>query len=173
MGTKSKTNVLKSQQEKLKEWSKLLFSVVVMSAIILAGCATEPAFQEPTYQATVLSQSDGAIVRVSEEIKMGLFHSMFMRIDKVDERSVSSEFWYGPILLDPGMRVLSISGYYNRSILQDIGRVELNATFNAGHTYLIKAERNETLMTFWVEDEKTHDEVSKRQTTNVTTILIL
>lgn len=133
--------------------------MVVMLALLLAGCATAP-----RYQATVVNRSDGAIVRGSH---VGGWFGDFtdVWVEKVDGLPCSVRF--NSVLVDPGSRVFSVAGIYAGWFGgRDTGRVELNAIVKAGHTYRIKVERSRELMTFWVEDEAMHEAASQKQSTN-------
>jgi len=141
-------------------WRKLLFSVGVMSVIIVAGCTTTP-----SYQATAGNRRDGAIVHGWASGQFIFF--TFAEVEKVDGLPRSK--WSNSVLVDPGLRVLSVAGTYAGGFGgRDTGRVELNATLKAGHTYRIKAERSGELMTLWVEDEEMHEVVSEKRSTKTT-----
>ena len=148
-------------------WSKLLISAVVMPAIILAGCATTP-----SYQAKATNRSDGAIVRGWQSGTFMYLTFTHTEIEKVDGLRLS--VWSqtgGGWLVDPGLRVLSVAGTYAGGfggVERYAGRVELDATLIAGHSYRIKAERSGGIMTFWVEDEEMHAAASEKRTTNTT-----
>lgn len=87
-------------------------------------------------------------------------------IEKVDGLRVST--WF-TLLVDPGVRVLSVSGtYLGLWGGRETGRVELKATVKAGHRYQVKAVRHGDLMTLWLEDEATQEVVSGKQSTHTT-----
>ncbi len=144
-------------------WSRLLISMLVLSTIVLAGCATTP-----SYQAKAGNRSDGAIVRGLNTGQFIFF--TYTEFEKVDGLPLS--IWHqvgGGWMVDPGLRVLTVSGTYVEAFGgRETGRVELHATLKAGHTYRIKAERKGNVMTFWLEDEETQEVISEKQSTNTT-----
>ena len=135
---------------------QLHLSLVIISAVVLVGCANTP-----SYHATALSKSDGAVVR--GYWSWASWHP-YVFIDKVDGRETSRRTPHGPILVDAGVRNLTVSAtHFDR-----LGHAELQARLQAGHAYQVQLEQNGKLMTFWVEDVKTHETVSERQSTNST-----
>ena len=76
-----------------------------------------------------------------------------------------------PVLVDPGLRVLTVHGQHRQLLTREEGQVELKAALQAGHTYEILFERQERRMTFWMEDAVTHEAVSERQSTTATAVL--
>lgn len=142
-------------------------SLVVGLAAVSSGCAT--------YHAAALSEADGAVVSGQA---WGLLHFEQVLIEKIDGLQ-SPSFWrlpaWGPALVDPGTRTLTVSGHHFRFRiigLEDLGRVELNATFQAGHAYQVQLERKKKRMTFWVEDLDTHEAASERVSAKATTRII-
>ena len=74
--------------------------------------------------------------------------------------------------VDPGERVLTVSGLYccRAWRMLDTGEVDLETTLLAGHVYLVRNTFNDGVMTFWVEDESTHELVSERRSTKTTQV---
>jgi hypothetical protein len=140
---------------------QVLLSLVIVSAVVLAGCAAGP-----QYRATARSPIEGAQVYGSTTPSLLLTTDLMVLC--VDGVRVSS--WQGrgayPVLVDPGLRMLTVLGVYLRPFSRGEGQVELKAMLQAAHAYQIQLARKETLLTFWVEDVTTHDEASDRQTTN-------
>lgn len=137
----------------------LLILVVVMLPMILAGCATPP-----SYQASIANRSQGAIIRTWSSGTFSFF--TFTALEKVDGQRVSIWSQEG-LLVDPGLRVMSVAGTYVGAFgVRDTGRVELTATLEAGHAYVLKAELREKLMTLWIEDQDTHELASERKTSH-------
>ena len=148
-------------------WGKPLILATVLPAFILTGCATT---QSCSTTASDRDRSDKAVV-AGWGSGWGV-HSTHTRIEYVDGlppfRRPAGGCLSGPSLIDPGLRVLSVSGTYHGWIGQDTGRVDLEATLRAGRTYQIKAEYSGELMTLWVEDEELHVAVSERRSTDTT-----
>lgn len=68
-----------------------------------------------------------------------------------------------PILVDPGTRVLTVRAQSPVTKLWDNGLVELTAELKAGHAYKLQYTWRPGLMTYWVEDEATHLQISARK----------
>lgn len=139
----------------------LLILVVVMLPTILAGCATTP-----SYHASIADRSQGAIIRAWSSGTFAFF--TFTALEKVDGQRVS--IWSPErLLVDPGLRVMSVAGTYVGAFgVRDTARVELTATLEAGHAYVLKAELSEKLMTLWIEDQDTRELVSEKKTSGTT-----
>jgi hypothetical protein len=148
-------------------WRQSLFSVVVLSAVMIAGCATTP-----TYHATVVKRAEGAVVGSWSSQSMWRIFSYYTytEVEKVDGLSLSpwSQGW-GGWLVDPGLRVLSVAGTYTGLAgARNTGRVEFKVFLKAGHTYLIKAERSGENIILWVEDQATQEAVTEKRSTKTT-----
>jgi len=140
---------------------KLLISVVAILPMVLASCVTAP-----SYQANVTDHNHGAIVRTWASGTFALF--TFTALEKVDGQRVSIWSQEG-LLVDPGLRVLSVAGTYVGAFGgRDTGRVELTAILEAGHTYILKAELGDKLVVLWLEDQATHELASERKTSTTT-----
>jgi len=138
-------------------WSQLQLSAVLILAVVLAGCATDP-----QYQAAVRSLDEGAQVSGSMNS-----YPLVVKLQRVDGRRLG--YWQEqsvkPVLIEPGTRLLTVHGEYVGLPLSGQGDAELKAILQAGHAYQLQVERNGRLLTFWVEDVATHEAVSDRQTT--------
>jgi hypothetical protein len=140
--------------------SNRFISAVVMPAILLAGCTTTPG-----YQTHAANKSEAAAVR--RVTFRGFADQTIVELEKVD--GLPCPMLSDPVLIDPGSRILNVVGNYHGVFgVQERGRVELNATVRAGHTYRIRVERNGRIMTFWVEDEEAHEAVSEKRSTTTT-----
>lgn len=144
-------------------WSKLLISVVALSTMLLGGCATTA-----SYQAKAVNRDDGAYIRGWESGTFLYWTLTYTEIEKVDGLPLSAWSQVGGVLVDPGLRVLSVAGTYAEGIGRVTGRVELDVTLKAGHFYRVKAERSGERMTLWIEDEVGNDVVSEKRTTKTT-----
>jgi hypothetical protein len=144
-------------------WSKLLISLVVSPAILLGGCATTA-----SYQAKAVNRDDGALIRGWTTGTFLYWTLTYTEIEKVDGLPLSTGARVGGALVDPGLRVLSVAGTYGRGSGRDTGKVELDVTLKAGHSYRVKAERSGERMTLWVEDESVNEVVSEKRSTNTT-----
>jgi hypothetical protein len=141
--------------------SKLFISVVVLTTILLGGCATTT-----SYQAKAVNREDGAFIRCWDTGTFLYWTLIYTEIEKVDGLPLSTGARVGGVLVDPGLRVLSVAGTYGKGVGRDTGKVELDVTLKAGHLYQVKAEYSEERMTLWVEDEATHEVVSEKRSTN-------
>jgi len=142
---------------------KFLISVIAMLVVISASCATTP-----SYQANATKPGQAAILCAWASGQWGFF--TYTQIEKVDGQHLSIWSQTGPgSMVDPGVRVLSVAATYVGGFGgRDTARVELTATLKAGHTYLLKAERSDKLMTVWLEDQDTHEAASERKTSSTT-----
>jgi hypothetical protein len=139
----------------------LVILVVVVLHVILAGCATTP-----SYQASIADRSQGAIVRTWSSGTFAFF--TFTALEKIDGQRVSIWSQEGQ-LVDPGLRILSVAGTYVGAFgVRDTGRVEIAATLEPGHAYVLKAEFGESLMTLWIEDKDTHELAGEKKTSGTT-----
>jgi hypothetical protein len=139
----------------------LLIAMVAMLPSLLAGCATTP-----SYHANVADRSQGAMVRTWASGTFAFF--TFSALEKIDGTRVSIWSQEG-LLVDPGLRVLSVAGTYVGAFgRRDTGRVELNAGLKAGHRYVLKAQLSDKLMTLWLEDQDTHELASEKKTSGTT-----
>lgn len=141
-------------------------SLVIIPAVVLAGCATGP-----TYKSSVHSTNDGGQVSGSNKINIWSGVGAAVCLQRVDGCRLSG--WNrspaDTVLVDPGVRVLTVYGVYSGVFTDRVAEnVELKAALQAGHAYQLQFERKENLMIFWVEDVTTHVEVSERQSTNAT-----
>lgn len=134
---------------------------LISALAILAGCATTP-----SYRASVADESRGATVRAWSSGTFAFF--TYTAIERVDGQRVS--VWSQErLLIDPGMRVLSVVGTYVGAFgVRDTARLELAATLQAGRAYMLKAELSDKLMTLWIEDQDTRELASEKKT-SVTT----
>jgi hypothetical protein len=144
-------------------WSKLLITVVMLSTTLLGGCATTA-----SYQAKAVNRYDGAFIRGWQSGTFLYWTLTYTEIEKVDGLPLSRSSQVGGVLVDPGLRVLSVAGTYGRGSGRDTGKVELDVTLKAGHSYRVKAERNGERMTLWVEDEAANEVVSEKRSTTTT-----
>jgi hypothetical protein len=136
-------------------WIRLQLLVITALAFVLAGCASTP-----KYKTTVGSPNKGALVSGSMKS-----WPLVVGVKRIDGRRLG--FWQEqPVLVEPGMRVLSVHGEYTGFLFCGYGDTELRAILQAGHSYRVEAERKKRMLTFWIEDAVTHDLVSDRQTTN-------
>lgn len=141
-------------------------ALIGLMPAILIGCATAP-----LYEASVTDPAQGAVLRAWSSVPEGWTRkSLGTCIELVDDRLLfdglraSDEPQFGTgVLVDPGVRTLTVSATYWGPI-NYTGRGNLTAIIEPGHTYLLKAERNETLITLWLEDLETHEAVSERMT---------
>lgn len=142
-------------------------SVLLMFAlalpVILAGCASSA-----HYHANVLDASEGAMLQNWSSGTFAFF--TYAEIEKVDGIDLSQWVQDGPgTLVDPGPRILSVAGTYVGALgKMDTGRAELSVTLEAGHSYQVKAERGENVMTLWIEEMKTSMAASERKTVETT-----
>lgn len=140
------------------KWSSLC--ILVLVALTLTGCAT--------YQHTVHSSDQAAEIHDSSsqarnaEPSTNLWKVNLMRVDgcRLKYRSQRNTT---PILVDPGTRVLTVRAQSPVTKLWDNGLVELTAELKAGHAYQLQYTWRPGLMTYWVEDEATHLQVSDRK----------
>ena len=142
----------------LAAWRSLCVGVFV--ALTLTGCAT--------YKPTALSPDQAAEIHDTSsqprnaEPSTNLWKVNLMRVDgcRMKYRSQRSTT---PILVDPGTRVLTVRAQSPVTKLWDNGLVELTAELQAGHAYQLQYTWRPGLMTYWVEDEATHLQVSDRK----------
>ena len=142
----------------MTRWGFFLTATVTL--FLLNGCAT--------YKSTALLPKAAAEVRGSLELSPQGVHTpdlwrvYLVRVDGrrpffVNNRSTE------PVLIDPGMHVLTVRAQSSRTTLWEHGQVELAADLKAGHAYQLQFAWRPGLMTYWVEDMATHEEVSLRK----------
>ncbi len=139
-------------------WS--LLYVGIFTALTLTGCTTyQPTVRSPDQAAEIHDSSSQA--RIAEP-STNLWQVNLIRIDgcRMKYRSHRST---SPILVDPGTRVLTVRAQSPVTKLWDNGQVELTAELQAGHAYQLQYTWRPGLMTYWVEDESTHLQVSDRK----------
>lgn len=145
---------------------RLWMALIGLMPAIFIGCATAP-----LYEASVTDPGQGAILRAWSSVPEGWARkSLGTCVEQVDDRllfdglraSDKAQFGTG-VLVDPGVRTLTVSATYWGPINYTV-RDKLTATLKPGHTYLLKAERTESLITLWIEDLETHEAVSERKT---------
>ncbi len=142
----------------LAAWRSLCVGVFV--ALTITGCAT--------YKPTALSPDQTAEIHDSSnharhvEPSTNLWKVNLMRVDgcRMKYRSPRNTT---PILVDPGTHVLTVRAQSPVTKLWDNGLVELTAELQAGHAYQLQYTWRPGLMTYWVEDEATHLQVSDRK----------
>ncbi len=132
----------------------------------LIGCVTAP-----LYEASVTAPAQGAAIRAWSSVPEGWARkSLGTCVEMVDDRLLfdglratdQAQFDTGA-LVDPGVRTLTVSAT-DWGPINYTGRGKLTATLKPGHTYLLKAERTESLITLWLEDLETREAVSERVT---------
>ena len=135
---------------------QLLLLSVVIAVVMLVGCATG---RTTYHHATVNSEHDGAMVSGYWPLALWRDRVMVIAVDgiQVDPSILPS----ASILVDPGIRNLTVWG---NGFPGWEWEVKLKTTLVAGHAYKMRFERDEKLMTFWVEDVITHETVSEKQT---------
>lgn len=142
----------------LAAWRSLCVGVFV--ALTITGCAT--------YKPTALSPDQTAEIHDSSsqprnaEPSTNLWQVNLLRVDgcRMTYRSQRSTT---PIWVDPGTRVLTVRAKSPVAKLWDDGQVQLTAELQAGHAYKLQYTWRPGLMTYWVEDEATHLQVSDRK----------
>jgi len=149
---------------------QLVLLLTIFQVFVVVGCATMPTH----YQAKTFSKEDSAEVR-STWCHRRVFKQcdvpdvLIRKIDGIDAWPWSPSHLYAQQIVDPGERILVVSG----SIATDIAafnqywaETELRVMLKAGHSYLIHGEWLLPVMTFWVEDKTTGDIVSEKQSVN-------
>jgi hypothetical protein len=157
----------------LKYWRGFSFSIlfVVLGGLCIIGngCATGP-----RYQSTVSSPADGAQVRGT--FKGFPAHWYKLTLEQVDGKKVNLPWWktdwHTLILLDPGDRMLRVRCQFATASRTGSGTADFVASFQAGHTYQLRCDRQGDVVTFWVADTKTQLNASKQiaATTSSTSI---
>lgn len=139
-------------------WSPLCLAVWV--TLTLMGCATyKPISGSPAQAAEIHDSSSPA--RPSEP-STNLWRVNLIRVDGC-RLKYQSQRSTTPILVDPGTRVLTVRAQSPVTKLWDDGQVQLTAELQAGHAYQLQYSWRPGLMTYWVEDEATHLQVSDRK----------
>jgi hypothetical protein len=140
---------------------------MLLLLLALAGCAGVP--EVPIYHAAATSPQQGATVR--GQWSWATWRP-FVTIIKIE--GLRTDPWAPPnptFLVDPGTRTLTVGGHKTGFLDPKdylTGTVELKATLMAGRSYIVRFEIDEMLMTFWVEDEATHEMASEKCSTNAT-----
>ena len=142
---------------------------VLVPSVVLSGC------QGPNYRAIVTSPDAGAIVRAQQQDDR-LQTRITVTVERVDGFFRYPAWQPAPlslVLIDPGMRTLTVFGREKSKTVFCLDKAEANlqVMLRAGHVYEVKAERKGDEMTFWVEDAEGHELVGERQTTRVKTVL--
>lgn len=145
---------------------KLWIALFALMPAVLIGCATTP-----LYEASITDPAQGATLRAWSSVPEGLARkSLGTCVELVDGRLLfdglraSDEAQFGAgVLVNSGVCTLTVSATYWGPI-NYTGRGNLTATLEPGHTYLLKAERDESLITLWLEDLETRELVSERMT---------
>lgn len=134
----------------------LLLLSGVIAAVMLVGCATG---RSTYYHAIVNSERDGALVSGHWPFALWRDRALLIAVDGIgiDHSKISPS---ASILVDPGTRNLTVWG---NGFPGWEWEAELMTTLSAGHAYEIRFDRDETIMTFWVEDAATHEPASERQ----------
>lgn len=141
--------------------------LLLLILLALAGCAVVP--EVPIYRATASTPQQGAVVR--GQWSWATWRP-FVTIYKIE--GLRTDPWAPPnpnFLVDPGTRTLTVAGHKSGFLDPKgylTGTVELKATLMAGRSYVVRFEIDEMLMTFWVEDETTHEMASEKYQTNAT-----
>jgi hypothetical protein len=146
----------------------LWIALVCLLPAFLIGCATAP-----LYEASVTAPDQGAVIRAWNSVPEGLARkSLGTCVEMVDGRALfdglratdQAQFGAGA-LVDPGLRTLTVSATYWGPV-NYTGRGKLTVTLKPGHTYLLKAERSESVISVWLEDMETQEVVSERISVN-------
>ena len=150
--------ITRTHPQPLVRWGRLLAASVTLLA--LSGCAT--------YKPTAHSPKEAAEVCGSLELSPqgahtpDLWRVYLVRVDGCRPFFINNHSTE-PVLVDPGMHVLTVRAQSSRINLWEHGQVELAADLKAGHAYQLQFAWRPGLMTYWVEDMATHDEVSLRK----------
>ncbi|MFO1394980.1 MAG: hypothetical protein U1F09_14575 [Steroidobacteraceae bacterium] len=136
--------------------------------VFLTGCA-----HEPTYVATVSGDS-AAVVRVPMHFSMSLT-SLGKSIDRIDGLPIpAAQRPQGPVRVDPGERTVQVSGTWCcRPVGHGFhGGTTLQANLQPGHSYALRAEFDAGTMTFWLEDESSHETAGERRSTDTEAVTV-
>lgn len=125
--------------------SMVLLSLMVLAGVVASGCAALRPYRSPS-----LVEGQGAVVYGA---RLQQPRPPVVQIDAVDRRPVPSSHRADKLLVEPGVRVLAVTGSCFRGWLMDIGEAELHVTLEAGHTYEIHvAEAEGGGLAFRVQD---------------------
>lgn len=160
-------DALESNSPSAAKGLQIVIRLILSLAIVLAGCTSVP--EHPIYRAAVSAPQQGAVVR--GQWSWATWRPIVI-INQIE--GLPTDPWVSPrgtILVDPGIRTLTVTGHKPgfldpKDYLE--GTVELKATLMPGRSYVVRFEIEEMLMTFWMEDEATHETVSERRSTNAT-----
>ncbi len=140
---------------------RLLSSSIVLCVVFVAGCAAVVA----TDQTKATSPSDGAVIRGQWSGPLSLYKP-YVTIRQVDGRQrLQKGMGVSPIIVDPGLRTLTVIGHEYHGTQGIYGQVDLKVELKAGYSYLVRFEYRENVMTFWVEDVATHNHIGSPQST--------
>jgi len=144
---------------------------VAALAIALSACANHRAEgQLASYRATVGGEEAAVVRNTGPWFVWPGQNQLYAHLERIDRAPSATRGRSHEV--DPGERVLTVGGRYccRAWRMLDIGEVDLETTLLAGHVYLVRNTFGDGVMTFWIEDELTHQLVSERRSTKTTQV---